>query len=85
MHTRPSSVLIQFLWMMQKNEIIFFSDFYFLSYHENASEVEAILSTKMTITQKKSDNRFFIRFSTVRIYHKNGSKTEKQGRESAYP
>ena len=54
MQTPPSEVA-RFLWKMRnvlkrmKNQ---FSDFYFLSYGENLSTIENILSTKMTITRK---------------------------------
>ena len=41
-------------------------------------------STKMTISQKiKSENWFFIQFSTSRIFHENGSKTDGEGGDRA--
>ena len=61
-----------------------FPIFIFSSYGHFCYVITPIFDEFFTITRKiKSDNYFFIRFSALRIFHRNGIKTEMRG--SAYP
>ena len=80
----PPSVLLPFSWKMRnvlnrmKNQFfrfLFFELWSFLnSEHPNFQWIFTISREK--IVKKKLKNWFFIRFSTLRIFHVNGSKTQ---------